>query len=490
MSRKRNKKNSVDRFQFMTMDELNQSPETDFVIQMDEEDDSSLDEVDSDNSVEEEASVDNIDTRKDFSDASSQEDNAHEEDVYHDSDFSEDDKEEISSEEEVHDNIVAEEEDNDKVVTEEEIDEEKNSEESNEEKKIQVVKEDRDEELNKPKQKKHISFEVRIVIMIVCILCLFVGSCLLILETVRNSEQDIVSYKETSTIDYNVCMLANRRYNVSCLNENLEYDSELTDTINVHFKYDVQFSTDISYNMYYHVDAVTSFRDQNDSSKIVHQEKDTIKPKVALDDVNNYISFDANVVLDYQKYNDGAVYYRDRYFINSNVDVELILYLDEPNNSRKIASLTIPLGVPQFAIRKNVVSNVNGSVAIDGNFWNQYNAICALIASILIIVALFLLYRTTLLVLRVTSNRSEYQQRLDSILREYDRIIVIARGGYESNYVKEVVKLETFDELLEIRNELLKPIIYSRVNDVKSEFLVEDDEKLYKYVIKESDSFE
>ena len=103
MSRKRNKKNSVDRFQFMTMDELNQSPETDFVIQMDEEDDSSLDEVDSDNSVEEEASVDNIDTRKDFSDASSQEDNAHEEDVYHDSDFSEDDKEEISSEEEVHD---------------------------------------------------------------------------------------------------------------------------------------------------------------------------------------------------------------------------------------------------------------------------------------------------------------------------------------------------------------------------------------------------
>ena len=480
MSRKRKKKNSVDRFQFMTMDELNQSPETDFVIQMDEEDDSSLDEVDSDNSVEEEASVDNIDTRKDFSDASSQEDNAHEEDDYHDSDFSEDDNEEISSEEEVHDNIVAE----------EEIDEEKNSEESNEEKKIQVVKEDRDEELNKPKQKKHISFEVRIVIMIVCILCLFVGSCLLILETVRNSEQDIVSYKETSTIDYNVCMLANRRYNVSCLNENLEYDSELTDTINVHFKYDVQFSTDISYNMYYHVDAVTSFRDQNDSSKIVHQEKDTIKPKVALDDVNNYISFDANVVLDYQKYNDGAVYYRDRYFINSNVDVELILYLDEPNNSRKIASLTIPLGVPQFAIRKNVVSNVNGSVAIDGNFWNQYNAICALIASILIIVALFLLYRTTLLVLRVTSNRSEYQQRLDSILREYDRIIVIARGGYESNYVKEVVKLETFDELLEIRNELLKPIIYSRVNDVKSEFLVEDDEKLYKYVIKESDSFE
>ena len=480
MSRKRKKKNSVDRFQFMTMDELNQSPETDFVIQMDEEDDSSLDEVDSDNSVEEEVSVDNIDTRKDFSDASSQEDNAHEEDDYHDSDFSEDDNEEISSEEEVHDNIVAE----------EEIDEEKNSEESNEEKKIQVVKEDRDEELNKPKQKKHISFEVRIVIMIVCILCLFVGSCLLILETVRNSEQDIVSYKETSTIDYNVCMLANRRYNVSCLNENLEYDSELTDTINVHFKYDVQFSTDISYNMYYHVDAVTSFRDQNDSSKIVHQEKDTIKPKVALDDVNNYISFDANVVLDYQKYNDGAVYYRDRYFINSNVDVELILYLDEPNNSRKIASLTIPLGVPQFAIRKNVVSNVNGSVAIDGNFWNQYNAICALIASILIIVALFLLYRTTLLVLRVTSNRSEYQQRLDSILREYDRIIVIARGGYESNYVKEVVKLETFDELLEIRNELLKPIIYSRVNDVKSEFLVEDDEKLYKYVIKESDSFE
>ena len=79
---------------------------------------------------------------------------------------------------------------------------------------------------------------------------------------------------------------------------------------------------------------------------------------------------------------------------------------------------------------------------------------------------------------------------MDDILREYDRIIVIARNGYESNYVKEVVKLDTFDELLEIRNELIKPIIYSRINEVKSEFLVEDDEKLYKYVIKESDLYE
>ena len=338
--------------------------------------------------------------------------------------------------------------------------------------------------------KKHLSFEVRIAIMIICVLCMFIGACLLILETVRNSEQEVVNFKETSSVQYNVCMLANQRYNTSCVEEGLEYDASLVDTINAHFEYGVNFSSDISYNMYYHVDAVTKIYDKDDVNKIFYTSTDTVKDKVALGDVNNYISFNTDVVLDYSKFNKGAVFYQNRYFLNSKADLEIILYLDEPDNSRKIASLIVPLGTPNFMIQKNVVSNTNGTVAVDGNFWNHYNAICALIASILIVVALFLLYRTAILVLRVTSNRSEYQQRLDDILREYDRIIVIARNGYESNYVKEVVKLDTFDELLEIRNELIKPIIYSRINEVKSEFLVEDDEKLYKYVIKETDLYE
>ena len=91
------------------------------------------------------------------------------------------------------------------------------------------------------------------------------------------------------------------------------------------------------------------------------------------------------------------------------------------------------------------------------------------------------------MVRKVSVEHSIYREKLLKILREYDRIIVIARGGYESNLEREVVKVDSFDELLEVKKSLQKPIIYSKVNDVKSEFIVEDEDKLYKYTLKEAD---
>ena len=486
MSKKDN--NNVDRFQFVTMDELDNSlddvissqKEDTFEDSFKNDDQVSIDQYEDDHSDVESTTHEESYVSEEETTFDSEDSNLEENVVPKDFTF---ERERNNSEENFMDDEESSSSDKEEIDNGSSSDKEKIENSSSNE-----VKENfKDKNVT---TKKHLSFEVRIAIMIICTLCMFIGACLLILETVRNSEQEVVTFKEFSSAQYNVCLSANQQYNTSCLTEDLTYDSTIVDTINAHFKYDVNFSSDISYNMYYHVDAVTRIYDKNDVNKVLYTSTDTLKKKVALGDISNSISFETDVILDYQKYNTGAVFYQKRYFLNSNANVEIILYLDEPNNSRRIGSLIVPLGTPEFEIQKNVVSNTNGSVAVDGNFWNRYNAICALIASILIIIALFLLYRTTLLVLRVTSNRSEYQQRLESILREYDRIIVIARDGYESNYVKEVVKLDTFDELLDVRNELLKPIIYSRINEVKSEFLVEDDEKLYKYVIKESDLYE
>ena len=87
----------------------------------------------------------------------------------------------------------------------------------------------------------------------------------------------------------------------------------------------------------------------------------------------------------------------------------------------------------------------------------------------------------------VTNSKSSYEQKLSQILRDYDRLIVIARNGYVSADEKQIVKVESFEELLDARETLQKPIIYYKVNDVKSEFMVEDDDKLYKFVLKEAD---
>ena len=85
-----------------------------------------------------------------------------------------------------------------------------------------------------------------------------------------------------------------------------------------------------------------------------------------------------------------------------------------------------------------------------------------------------------------SNKRSKYEEKLNSILRNYDRVIVSAKESYNVDG-RTIVKVYTFDELLDARDTLGKPIIYYKVNNVKSEFYVEDEYKVYKYTLKEAD---
>ncbi len=343
-----------------------------------------------------------------------------------------------------------------------------------------------EERVSRLKKKLHFSFEARVTIMVICILLLFLGACLLIYETIRSGKNEVVYYDETSNTSYSVCLLPNETYHQECLEEDMEYLSELTNTIGAYFQYNVKLSTDISYDLAYHISAITKIYDAKDPSKVLYRTEDTLVEKTNFDNVDSQISIDTDVTLDYQKYNRVVKDYQNRYALNSAASVEAILYLDEATETRKIASIIVPLGQDTYHIQKDVITNKNQTVEIDGDFWNSYNITCAIIASVLILISLFLLYQTARLVLKVTMNHNKYQQKLSQILRDYDRIIVIARNGYESNVERQVVKVESFEELLDAQETLQKPIIYSRVNDVKSEFIVEDEATLYKYVLKES----
>ena len=343
-----------------------------------------------------------------------------------------------------------------------------------------------EERVARLKKKLHFSFEARVTIMVVCILLLFLGACLLIIETIRSGKNEVVYYDEVSNTSYSVCLFPNETYHQECLEEDMEYLSELTNTIGVYFQYNVKLSTDISYDLAYHISAITKIYDASDSSKVLYRTEEILVDKTNFDNVDSQISIDTDVTLDYQNYNRIVRDYQARYALNSAAEVEAILYLDEATETRKIASIIIPLGQDTYHIQKDIITNKNQKVEIDGDFWNRYNTTCAIIASILILISLFLLYQTARLVLKVTTNHNKYQQKLSQILRDYDRIIVIARNGYESNVERQVVKVESFEELLDAQETLQKPIIYSRINDVKSEFIVEDEETLYKYVLKES----
>ena len=212
-----------------------------------------------------------------------------------------------------------------------------------------------------------------------------------------------------------------------------------------------------------------------------------IVDRTTISDNKSSLNIYKDVTYDYLSDNSYVVSYKDVYSKDYIADVKIVLFLDEEDESREVASITSPLNSKSFEITKSNTFNKNQLLSTSTNGWNKYTLIFAVMASLLIIIALILLMRVTRLVMKVTNNRTKYQQKLMQILREYDRIIVIARDGYETNKARETVKLGSFDELLDIKDNLNKPIIFSKVSEIKCEFIVEDDEKLYKYVLKDED---
>lgn len=343
------------------------------------------------------------------------------------------------------------------------------------EEKVEEEKEVIDEVIDINK-KKHFSFEARIVVSVIAILILFIGACFLGLRVINHTTTKLISYTENGDFTYQVCLK-----NATCEPENVTYNGDDINIIKISFNYDAKYDEKLDYNKYYRVTSIVSAYSK-DKKELLYEKENDLVDQVNINNTSNKISINEIVVIDYSKYKDLVKNYE-----NNETQVEIILYLEEDNETRKVASLMIPLTKNNFELTKYTTTNAKRNAKINVNVWDTYSLVYAIATSFLTLISLILIYRTTRLVLKVTNNKSSYELAVDDILKEYDDIIVIARDGYESTEEKGIIKVDTFEELLKVKNEFNKPIVFSTVNDVKCEFIVEGDKELYKYVLKEAD---
>lgn len=253
------------------------------------------------------------------------------------------------------------------------------------------------------------------------------------------------------------------------------------------YHYEALFEELIDYELSYHVVVVNKIFDRYDPHKILYEDEDLIKEETSVQGGQNPAGTDVSVDIDYQKYYNFVNDYRMKYTSNADSNLYVVLYMDDGNDTRNVGEVVIPLGNSEFEIGRKNIDDSKQEYILEEKDWTNTNTLYIIVGSALVLLSLFLLFHLTKLALSITGKKSKYQELLMSILNEYDRLIVIARDGYESEDEKEVVKVYTFDELLDKRSILNKPIIYSRVNNVKSEFIVEDENCIYKYILKEAD---
>ena len=82
---------------------------------------------------------------------------------------------------------------------------------------------------------------------------------------------------------------------------------------------------------------------------------------------------------------------------------------------------------------------------------------------------------------------SKYTIKLRRILKQYDKYIVNANSEYVIPENVRVVDVKDIEELVDARNSLDKPIVYEKVNNIKSKFYVEDGNIVYCYTLKDDE---
>ena len=337
--------------------------------------------------------------------------------------------------------------------------------------------------------RKHISFEKRVAFLVLLVIIFFFVAGLFIFKAVTHTNGEKVTFDEVSTVDYKVCLNQQQYgqyYEDSCLDEGMEYLTSLSEKMPVTFNYNVSYSDSVDIKLNYYVTSkVNIYREKN--GRVINTAEDVLVERTSYDVFGNYAEFLIDVDVPLKKYIDYVNSYNNQFGISSYALLEVMFYVDNGNTIKKVSSLSLPLTNATYGIDKMVVTNSEQNLNIVDDSWGSVNTSYAVVGLIFVLFGLLAIIKLADLIYKVMTSSSLYQRKLNRIMREYDREIVISRNGYTLDDSKRLVKVTSFSELLDARDTLEKPIVYVRVNNVKSEFYVEDSETIYKYTMKEAD---
>ena len=293
----------------------------------------------------------------------------------------------------------------------------------------------------------------------------FVIGMIALIVYISKDRNQYITYDEKSDVDYKVHLKENDFYTEEYLGKNNGYVATLIDKIETNFQYDMAFSEKISYQYSYKIVADVEVTDERVNASIYHYTEDL--RKIDLLNTTGDISIDEYLDIDYSKYNSIISRFKDVYDLN-NTTANLNIYLyvniqniDKSNTisllNRKVSSLTIPLTEKTVSIDigNNIISSTNNRLEVTK--YTNHAWILLIAAFYLAICIIYLIY------LIVYYNRTRtaqmiYDKEIRSIMNNYDGYIQRINGSYDIG-TSQVLKIESFNDMLEIRDTLKQPIL-------------------------------
>ena len=337
----------------------------------------------------------------------------------------------------------------------------------------------------KKNSKKNITY-IFLIIVLVFISIIFAD------RSYRLKKYESLSYKETIATSYRVYLDDDSYYNTPYLDEGMQYISNIIDYVDVTFSYINSFADSLTYNAETKAEAIVTIVDTDDNNKVIYKNTEVIENTKKDSDTSGTINKVKNFKIDYAKYNKITNEFKTKYGISAKGNLRINYYVNYTgkykglnNISRNtVMYLDIPLSEQMINITKNAPAINNSS--FDGTSSNTAtNTILYVLAIICDLIALVFLFKVVSNKIAVSKETSKYDKFINKTLKQYDSYITEAE--HETTNKENMVRISTFRELLDVRNNINKTIVYIRIDDNTSKFEIIDGNTLYYYVANRED---
>ncbi len=288
-------------------------------------------------------------------------------------------------------------------------------------------------------------------------------------------------YTEIGFMHYRVHVTDNSYYGTDYLDEGMQYISGIIDQIELNYKYNIKFEEQDKFKINTNLTANVKIVDEQ-SGKVIYTKSDLLKNSSV---EKNEVDINEKIVLDYRAYNELANDFKTKYGISANCKLSLnyvIQYKDEKTgiSQSRLITTDIPLSEQMINITKSEDLN-NSSSYIISTTESKINTVLFIIAIVLLVLSAFCIVKLIDMVKNRIDAESKYDRFIKKTLKEYDAYITVSKTEY-NDYGKNKLVITSFKELLDVRNNLEKPIIYYKIDHNHSKFSIISDE-IYEYKI-------
>lgn len=304
-----------------------------------------------------------------------------------------------------------------------------------------------------------------------------------------------IKYEERGSIDYNVFLKNNEFFEEEYLGKDQSYVASLIDKIVTNFNYEIDMDTDdVNYKYSYTIKSRLEIIDGSSGIAIFNPEYELVSVENKTQSSSNRLTINEIVVLNYDEYNSLASRFISAYELKGTTsNIVLTLNVDVLSDCNAFtgssadtyySELRIPLTTQTVNIKMTsaipsaeakMIACTRGA----GSEVFQTTAIVLCVVEALLIIALLAFIYLT------RTDDITYSSKVKKILSQYKSYIQKINNLFDdSSY--QVIMVDTFDEMLEIRDTIQAPILMHENEDKTcAKFFIPTDSKLlYLYEIK------